>query len=61
MLRTIAALVLAGFVPGLCPMFSQDTAVQSKLLRGMSAEQMQALRESRIEAQKEISRGQSPP
>ena len=38
--------------------------MQSKLLRGMSAEQMQALRESRIEAQKEISReraGQSSP
>jgi hypothetical protein len=45
-------------------MFSQDIPVQSRLLRGIAAERVQELRDSRIEAQKEISQertGHFPP
>jgi hypothetical protein len=55
MLRALAALVLAGIVLGFCSLASgQETTVESKLLLGVPPEQVQALRESRIQAQKEI-------
>jgi hypothetical protein len=61
MLRMIASPVLAVIVLGSGLLgFSQDTSIQSKLTRGMSAERVQALKESRTEAGMEISKERYP-